>query len=968
MLFLSPAAFAQLDSIFCGTETQLEETQVGGYLVTSFGTVKALFIFIDFPDDTADVNNSTWPVGTGPNFLNDIVDSIETQNSGTYANVSTFFKDMSYGQFRMIGEAYYVQAPESLAWYVRNHPGQESHYASRDAIQNLDQTIDFADFDRWIDSPYNHVAGSDGILDMVFVGYRQWYLRRGLGVGSFPAEGWWPLYLPGDIWIDNNTRKIVGAHGVDLTVMIQYPRFEHVVHEFGHVWGLNHQYSPGLWTLMGTRRPNNGSFMNSFEREQLGWIAYHDITTSQTTSLRDFGTERDAYRLSLGNGEYFLLENHQRLSQYDDPDITGAKGLFVLRQYTSGMECVEASLKVEAADGRFDWSIPHWTIFPNTNVNVPVFKRESSLRYSGKSDKDLWYLLDPITQYWGCYDVIAKIDEFTGQEVYGSFYKGDGRDGFNLGYNTIFSPWSNPPACTQNGTLSSFGFEVLQSSDSVFDVQFFIGNPLSASPSKPQDLRTGSTGCNGISLKWARNLETDVVGYNIYRGLFYTGSGEITYTKLNSSPVTDTTYLDNSYEGTSGLPQNVDLYHRYRITAVDNQSKESVKSDYVDAYFTYVIIAPVLVNWNMTSVPNVVCDFWWALVYPTAIPPVYKYQSGYASVDTLDNLRGYWIKFPTPKNITYSGGKIDSTAMPVDSGWNIIGSISTSLDTSTVTYSPSGIRSSNFFKYSGGYVLTGTLEPGGGYWVKSSQAGFFILKSGGSMMRINGGPSILDLDRFTIADAAGRKQDMYVKNGDGDIELPPEPPEGAFNVRFQSGNFVQSIAPVQGLKSLPVLLKSLVYPITVSWNIKPENGVSYWLWQGTGANRQRVAIRDSGSLTLARRIADVVELEAQAGEASNRPVKGVTNYGMDANSPNPFNPSTQIRFQLPEGNNVVLTVFDVLGRKVVELVNGYLEPGYHSVTWDATSVASGIYFARFNVSDPLGNVNYSKVSKLVLMK
>jgi hypothetical protein len=86
------------------------------------------------------------------------------------------------------------------------------------------------------------------------------------------------------------------------------------------------------------------------------------------------------------------------------------------------------------------------------------------------------------------------------------------------------------------------------------------------------------------------------------------------------------------------------------------------------------------------------------------------------------------------------------------------------------------------------------------------------------------------------------------------------------------------------------------------------------------------------------------------------------------NYPNPFNPSTQIRFQLPEGNNVMLTVFDVLGRKVAELINGYLEPGYHSVTWDATSFASGVYFARLTVSDDLGAVRFTKMSKLLLMK
>lgn len=157
-------AFAQSDSIFCGTTTVSQQTQIGGYAITSFGTLKVLLLMIDFPDDDVDVNNPIWPVGVGPNFLNEIVDETETQNSDIYANLSTFFKDMSYGQFKMIGKAYYVQAPRTLSWYRAKYRNSESAYSARDAIQILDQTVDFTDFDRWIDSPYNHTLGQDGIV------------------------------------------------------------------------------------------------------------------------------------------------------------------------------------------------------------------------------------------------------------------------------------------------------------------------------------------------------------------------------------------------------------------------------------------------------------------------------------------------------------------------------------------------------------------------------------------------------------------------------------------------------------------------------------------------------------------------------------------------------------------------------------------------------------------------------------
>ena len=89
---------------------------------------------------------------------------------------------------------------------------------------------------------------------------------------------------------------------------------------------------------------------------------------------------------------------------------------------------------------------------------------------------------------------------------------------------------------------------------------------------------------------------------------------------------------------------------------------------------------------------------------------------------------------------------------------------------------------------------------------------------------------------------------------------------------------------------------------------------------------------------------------------------------LEQNYPNPFNPSTQIKFDLPEASTVSLTVYDVLGRQVVELATSYNEAGHHSVTWNASNQASGVYFARFSATDASGNLKYTKVNKLVLMK
>ena len=69
-----------------------------------------------------------------------------------------------------------------------------------------------------------------------------------------------------------------------------------------------------------------------------------------------------------------------------------------------------------------------------------------------------------------------------------------------------------------------------------------------------------------------------------------------------------------------------------------------------------------------------------------------------------------------------------------------------------------------------------------------------------------------------------------------------------------------------------------------------------------------------------------------------------TDYRLNQNYPNPFNPTTNISFSLPEMARVKLTVFNMLGERVAELVNGSLTAGAHEVTFNASNLSSGMYY------------------------
>lgn len=85
-------------------------------------------------------------------------------------------------------------------------------------------------------------------------------------------------------------------------------------------------------------------------------------------------------------------------------------------------------------------------------------------------------------------------------------------------------------------------------------------------------------------------------------------------------------------------------------------------------------------------------------------------------------------------------------------------------------------------------------------------------------------------------------------------------------------------------------------------------------------------------------------------------------FELSQNYPNPFNPATNIAFALPVKANVRLEIFNLLGQKVANLIQGEMEAGYHEVNWNAGQAPSGVYFYRLITDDK------SLTRKMMLLK
>ena len=85
------------------------------------------------------------------------------------------------------------------------------------------------------------------------------------------------------------------------------------------------------------------------------------------------------------------------------------------------------------------------------------------------------------------------------------------------------------------------------------------------------------------------------------------------------------------------------------------------------------------------------------------------------------------------------------------------------------------------------------------------------------------------------------------------------------------------------------------------------------------------------------------------------------------NFPNPFNPTTLIKYDLPDNNVVNIVIYDVMGHEIVSLINERKSAGYHSIVWNATnnagqSLSAGIYIYAIQIGD------YRQMKKMILLK
>lgn len=555
---------------FNNTQAQTAEAfctlnQTSSASIPTTGTFRILIVLCKFSDDNFDQSPHTdlWPhtlnlmPSWGPNLVSSTI-----QQSYSNPSVSGYFKTMSRGLYDVIGDVVFYMPQHNQSYYFIDN-GRHLGYLTEEILTGINPTVNYANYDN----------NGDGKVEMIKICFRfaDTYMLDYQAQNPSPEHktyqgiagltGYRGTFGSGTtLTLDGKTisAALKGSGTFQNGVIDLHGGLPVMVHEFGH-YLLDYHYEGlgfhGLMDGMGT------GVMSSFERSKLGWITPITINSNSYDSiLTDALTTHKVYKIQRpGGNDYFLIDNHQRLNFYESswkqynngPLVSPGTGVLISHISSSSPT---GSPDIESAFGRWNWKTSgQLYIYPfekdvvNRNYGVDKLNLRQCWTTQGKKNHP---------------DFLGSADDF-----------------MNMGFNQIFSPWSNPSTYQD---ASSICVELLQiDGNKIAHLNLYTQNAYLASPSKPQNFQVNAV--NGFAqLTWDQNIEPDMQ---------YSGKYKIYSASTSGGEPTQFSYKRtiNAYNGTTPVTSWTDpdpwvgqgsLKLFYRITAVDNDYLESVPSNY----------------------------------------------------------------------------------------------------------------------------------------------------------------------------------------------------------------------------------------------------------------------------------------------------------------------------------------------------------------------------------------------------
>jgi hypothetical protein len=344
-------------------------------------------------------------------------------------------------------------------------------------------------------------------------------------------------------------------------------------------------------------------------------------------------------------------------------------------------------------------------------------------------------------------------------------------------------------------------------------------------------------------------------------------------------------------------------------------------------------------RWCLVSLPGAVPDSTLAAVFPSALG-LFAFADTYQDAAGLLPGVGYWLHLAAATQVTITANRFapDRLRRGLPAGWSLVGGGEVPLDVAALKQLYPHLTS--VYGFAQGYRRAATMAPGQGYWVRLAAADTLDLS--GSVAAVAAGRTAWEEPSVPVAGtlyAEGNGFRLPIALGVDAAaldDLPPVPPAGWPDARLVLGPGREAAAAPAGEGRYQLRLQGEVERLR--WQAPPVTG-----WELEYGD-QRLPLTGSGELTLAAG----TPVWVRGGLALPLSTRLYPAY------PNPFNPSTVIRYDLAESGPVRLQIYAVTGQRVRTLVAGRQSAGVYQVQWDGrddrgATVGSGVYLSQLQV-------------------
>lgn len=651
VILFNSFSYSQYENIGteCSTESSVNLINIPVKTSGSSEYLRCLMIYITFPDDNElGYDYSIWerpttlpnskPINPYPGTNGRLIDSLlgnpllpfmSMYNSYT---MSDFFCEMSMGQFHVIGDEISITLPKTSTEYDLEHFDRAS--LNRYVLSYLDSImdIDWSRYDKW---SYDNgwVFEPDGTAEVILMNYRRipnndggWFWSPGTG-GEASLGFTNPITL-GNVTIGffNGITALNMMHATGRSLVILEHEFSHKL--FGDVF----PFADPLHTNVGFMTPghDHSTFIYTPMERAASVVNYItpnliDQSGIYTDTLHDFTESGETHKIKIPgtSSEFVWIANHQKKAVYDgvsrggsncyainfaeiDPFCSDGKGLYIYRE-GSGCTNLNEPYDVISAEGRFNWiydrtvNVPEQNYIHSLGFPMDIFKISTGSRYTGVDEYRK--SVNTTHQFLTDDECSSNPDDYS----ISWDTRGDGLDAFNMGYEEIFSPYSNPSSsfCNSTNTGLTFALKEKLSFNGAIVVKTYYNNDVTAlqdlPPSKPKNVKTVAQTISPTSfhpkITWDPNIEPDFVSdtygeelvspaYEIYRGSAFSCQETPTYNLVATVLPHVTQFVDSSIivylPRGSRLDPGCNLYkitYSYKIVAKDNRGDRSLKSE-----------------------------------------------------------------------------------------------------------------------------------------------------------------------------------------------------------------------------------------------------------------------------------------------------------------------------------------------------------------------------------------------------